>query len=106
MNQLWREALHAVGPEGATPEQLRKARISSELLQQLLVGGLVRIDRLNHLDNYGALATQPPHTVSAYTLTASGAEAIGLGPLPTTSGPTDASRRLSSAGRSRSVPLP
>lgn len=80
MNQQWREALHAVGPEGATPAQLRAAEVGDELLQHLLVAGLVRIDRLNHPDNYGALATQPAHSVSAYMLTATGAEAIGLGP--------------------------
>lgn len=79
MNEQWRAALLAVGPQGATPEQLREARVPDELLQQLLVGGLVRIDRLNHPDHYGALTTQPAHTVSAYMLTPTGADAIGLG---------------------------
>ena len=80
MNEQWREALHAVGRQGATPAQLRTARVGDELLQHLLVAGLVRIDRLNHPDRYGALATQPAHTVSAYRLTSTGAEAIGLSP--------------------------
>ena len=78
MNEQWREALHAVGRQGATPAQLRTAQVGDELLQHLLVAGLVRIDRLNHPDRYGALATQPAHTVSAYRLTSTGAEAIGL----------------------------
>lgn len=78
MNEQWRAALHAVGPQGATPDQLRDAKISDELLQQLLVGGLVRIDRLNDPESYGALTTQPAHTVSAYMLTPTGADAIGL----------------------------
>ena len=80
MNQLWRDALHAIGAEGADHDQLREAEISDQLLQHLLVAGLLRVDRLNHLENYGALVTQPARTVSSYMLTETGAEAIGLGP--------------------------
>lgn len=78
MNQQWRDALNAIGFDGADPDRLRDAEISDELVEQLLVAGLVRIDRLNDPDKYGALANQPAHTVSAYALTATGAEAIGL----------------------------
>ena len=78
MNQQWRAALQSVG-DGATPEKLSKTGISEHLLAQLLVAGLVRIERLNNLEAYGALNTQPVNSVTSYRLTATGAEAIGSG---------------------------
>ena len=80
MNKRWREALEAIGPDGATPEQVTESGISEQLLQQLLVAGLLRIHRLNHADAYGALTDQKPGSISAYILTPTGAEAIGVRP--------------------------
>ena len=58
MNEQWRDALGAAGPIGATPERIDEIGVSDQLIQRLLVAGLLRIDRLNHADAYGALVDQ------------------------------------------------
>jgi hypothetical protein len=80
MNEQWRDALGAIGPIGATPERIDEIGVSDQLIQQLLVAGLLRIDRLNHADAYGALVDHAPGAISAYMLTPTGAEAIGIDP--------------------------
>ena len=80
MNASWRRALEAVGPTGATPQQMDEMGIPDRLTQQLLVAGLLRIHRLNDIEAYGALAGQAPGSVSSYRLTSDGAVAVGIDP--------------------------
>jgi hypothetical protein len=78
MNKEWREALDAIGPNGATPDEIGVRGVSEQLLQQLLVAGLLRVHRLNHAESYGTRSDKALGSISAYMLTPTGAAAIGI----------------------------
>jgi hypothetical protein len=80
MNAKWRHALETIGTTGATPERMAQAGITDQLTQQLLVAGLLRIDRANSARAYGATRPEAADTVAFYKLTAAGEDAIGIEP--------------------------